>query len=126
MSLGQELPPRGGEAPACAGSPVCDFQIWLTFFYHILFPVEATGASDLCEREVRKERQVEDLGYCPRERLGLDSDGEGSLETGTQTPGNIWNVEEEEKPMRVDDWSPLSVLGPHEHQASALAARSCD
>lgn len=65
MSLGQELPPRGREAPACEGSPVCDFQIGLTFFYHLLLPVEATGASDLREREVRKEMQVEDLVTVP-------------------------------------------------------------
>lgn len=38
------------------------------------------------------------------------------METG-RTPGKVWNVEEEEKPMKVDDWFLLSVPGPQEHQA---------
>lgn len=62
VSLGHRLAPP---APACEGSPIWDSQIWLIFFYHVLLPVEATGTSDLREREVRNAILVEDLATVP-------------------------------------------------------------
>lgn len=62
VSPGHRLAPP---APACEGSPIWDSQIWLIIFYHVLLPVEATGTSDLREREVRNAMLVEDLATVP-------------------------------------------------------------
>lgn len=40
------------------------------------------------------------LGDCPGQWLELDSEGEGGLETRTQSPRKVWNVGEEEKPVK--------------------------